>query len=111
MPRLDNQPLFGLRSSLSKTRESGENQANWLPILEFFCFVSAGNLLLDSTSCECPLECEKVSYDVQVFSSTFPSKTYNTTAAFKKFMLSTGQGSEGDGGNFQDTIRWDTFPL
>ena len=67
--------------------------------------MSAGDLLLDSTSCDCPLECEKVSYDVQVFSSTFPSKTYNTTAAFKKFMNSSGQRPEGDGGNFEDTIR------
>ena len=67
--------------------------------------MSAGDLLLDSSRCGCPLECEKVAYEVQLFSSTFPSKTYNTTAAFKKFIRSSGQDSEEDGGNFEDTIR------
>ena len=67
--------------------------------------MSTGDLLLDSTSCECPLECEKVSYDVRVFSSTFPSKTYNTTSAFKKFMSSSGQRSDGDVDNVAEAIR------
>lgn len=67
--------------------------------------MSAGDLLLDSSSCECPLECETVQYDLQMFSSTFPSKTYNTTASFKKFMHSLGQRSEGAADNFEDTVR------
>ena len=87
-------------------KKSQEYLALDFPFLHLFCLcLAAGGLLLDSTSCQCPLECEQVSYDVRVFSSTFPSKTYNTTAAFKKFMNSSGQFSEGDADNFEDIIR------
>lgn len=74
-------------------------------------FMSTGDLLVNSTSCECPLECTTVSYEVQVFSSTFPSKTYNTTASFKKFMLSSERRLDGAADNFEKTIRWGTVTL
>ncbi|XP_078346962.1 acid-sensing ion channel 1-like [Oculina patagonica] len=67
--------------------------------------VIQGDLLVNDTSCDCPLECEIVAYDVQVFSSTFPSKTFNTTASYKKFMLSSERRLEGAADNIEETIR------
>lgn len=64
-----------------------------------------GDLFLDSISCECFLECEKVLYDVWVFSFIFLVKIYNIIVVFKKFMNFLGYCLEGDVDNFEEVIR------